>query len=45
MKNKIWDLPIPQQPITIQQLSITTVKVYRNVPAASIKNAFDGMVN
>ena len=40
MKNKNWDVPIPQQPFTIQQLSITIVKVYRNVPAVSIENAW-----
>ena len=44
-QNKIWNVPQLQQPITIQQLSATIVKEYKNVPAVLILNAFDGMVN
>ena len=44
-KNKIWDLPQQQQPITVWQLSATTMTECRNMPAVLIQNAFDGMVN
>ena len=37
IKNKIWDVPRPQQPITIWQLSSPTVRKCRNMPAVLIQ--------
>ena len=40
MKKKIWDLPQPQQPITIWQLYGTTVGECRSMPGILIQNTF-----
>ena len=42
---KIWDVSQPQQPITIQQVSLTIVIESRNIPAISIQDALDGVVD
>ena len=37
IKNKIWDAPQPQQPVTIQRLSVTTVREGRIMWALDTK--------
>ena len=43
-QNKIWEVPQPHQPTTVEQFSATIVPESNNISAILIPNTFDGMV-